>query len=85
MSGAVGWGIVRGYSWSSPTPPHGGERDPINDWAKIRFGSGIDNGPLETAPRLNRREVLLEEHAHVRGREVNSLLESEVVHNCVFG
>ena len=55
-----GLGHSKGVWLVAPAHPHGGERDPVNDWAKISFGSGIDNGPSETAPRLNRLGVLLE-------------------------
>ena len=61
-----------------------GDLEPVNYWATIRFGSSIDDPPSETAPRLDRREVPIEEHVHIEGQEVNCFSDSDVVHTSVF-
>ena len=59
--------------------------EPVNDCFTINFGYGVDGGPLETAPRLNRCEIVLEEHAHVGFWEVNFLSDENIVHTGIFG
>ena len=59
--------------------------EPVYDWTKIRIGFSIDDGPLETAARIDRCEVPLKEHYHVGSREVYCLPDLDVFHACIFG
>ena len=59
--------------------------DLVDNWTTISFGFNVDNGPSETVLYLNMREVPPKEHSHIRGRELNCLLDSYKVHTCILG
>ena len=65
-----GMGHGEGSWLAVPTLLHEGDLEPVDDGLTIKFCSGVNDGPSESAPRFFAHAIALKEYSHVRFRKV---------------